>query len=177
VDAATPLGVLLQIVFMIALPASVASVISSYMVYSIAYYGGKPAIERYGRFLDVEWEELKGMEQHFGTEREKYLVAGFRSIPIVPLSLVSGAAGLFRMDWRSYGVWSFVGMMPRNVGLAFLGWYFRDDFLSLAARIDGLSMWVTVTVVATVAGYLMYRAVDRAVKSYVLGINGSGNGE
>lgn len=168
VTASDPFSVFLQIFFLIALPASLASVISSYFVYGITYYGGKPAVERYGRFLDFSWEELQGLERHFGHENEKYYVAGLRAIPVVPLSLISGAAGLFRMNWRVYGVWSFLGMLPRNTGLAALGWYFSDDFLQLAGRVDSLSTIVLVTVVAIVAGYLAYRLVDRKVRDVLL---------
>ncbi len=147
----------LEIFVYIAIPASIASVLSSYFVYSIAYLGGKPVIKKYGRYLDVSWEEVQSIEEHFNHEYEKYYVAAFRSVPIIPLSLVSGAAGLFRMDWKQYGLWSFIGMLPRNFGLALLGWMFKDDFLLLASQIDTLSTAVAVTVAGTVAGFIAYR--------------------
>lgn len=169
VTATDPVAAFLQIVLLISIPASVASVISSYFVYSITYYGGKPAVEKYGKYLDFTWEELEGLEDHFGGEREKYYVAGLRAVPVVPLSLVSGAAGLFRMDWRQYGFWSFVGMMPRNTGLALLGWYFSDSFLALSSRIDSLSTLVLVSLVVLVGGYFLYRYLDRTIRNYLVG--------
>jgi len=84
-------------------------------------------------------------------------VAGFRAVPIVPLSLVSGAAGLFRMDWREYGVWSFIGMMPRNFGLGMIGWYVRDDFINWASQIDQLSTLTAVAIVAIIGLFLLDR--------------------
>ncbi len=151
------LPALFEIFAFVALPASLASVISSYFVYSIAYYGGKPMIENYGRYLDLSWEELQRFEHHFDSGHEKYYVALFRAIPIVPLSLVSGAAGLFRMDWKQYGVWSFIGMLPRNFLLAYIGWTVKDDFLMMAARIDTLSTLVLVLTAGSVVAFLGYR--------------------
>ncbi|MFB6147979.1 MAG: DedA family protein, partial [Candidatus Nanohaloarchaea archaeon] len=81
----TGLEALLFILFMIALPASIASVLSSYFVYGIAYYGGKPVIKEYGRYLDISWEEVQHLEKHFDHEHEKYYVALFRAVPVVPL--------------------------------------------------------------------------------------------
>lgn len=153
----TGLEALFQIFFLIALPASIASVLSSYFVYSIAYFGGKPAIERYGRYLDVSWDEVQHLEHHFDSGREKYYVALFRAIPIVPLSLVSGSAGLFRMDWKEYGVWSFIGMLPRNFGLAVIGWQARDSFIAIASQIDTVSTAVALSVAGTVAAVIGYR--------------------
>lgn len=153
--------------FIIALPASIASVLSSYFVYGIAYFGGEPMIKKYGKYLDVEWEEVQGLERHFGTENEKYLVMIFRAIPIVPLSLVSGAAGLFRMDWKQYGVWSFYGMMPRNFFLAMLGWYFTDSIVAVADSISTLSHVVAVVTVVAVGGYVAYKNAKRLYR-YIL---------
>lgn len=153
--------------FIIALPASIASVVSSYFVYAIAYYGGKPVIQRYGKYLDLEWEEVKQLERHFGGDREKYLVMVFRAIPIVPLSLISGAAGLFQMEWKKYGIWSFYGMLPRNFSLAMLGWYFTDDLIGLAGRISTVSRLVAVTAVVIVGGFILYRKTQQLYK-YIL---------
>ncbi|MFB6208154.1 MAG: DedA family protein [Candidatus Nanohaloarchaea archaeon] len=157
VDAATVPAALLQIILVIVIPASIASVLSSYFVYGIAFYGGKPVIDRWGRYLDISWEEVQELEGHFDSDREKYYVALFRAIPVVPLSLISGSAGLFRMNWKEYGVWSFIGMMPRNFVLAFVGWYVKDDFLTLASRIDTLSTAVLLLVAGSVAAVIFYR--------------------
>jgi membrane protein DedA with SNARE-associated domain len=150
---------IVEIFFKIALPASIASVISSYFVYSLAYFGGKPALEKYGKYFDISWQEAEQIEEKFFGENDKYFVALFRAIPIVPLSLISGSAGLFRMDWKKYGLWSFIGMMPRNFFLALIGWYARD-FLVLANRIDTLSTAVLVAVIGIVGGYILVRKLE-----------------
>lgn len=158
---------MIQIFLLIALPASVASVISSYFVYSIAYFGGEPVVKKYGKYLDIEWDNVQSMRQHFGTDREKHLVAGFRMIPIVPLSLVSGAAGLFQMDWKEYGLWSFIGMVPRNFFLALMGWYFRDDFKFLANQIDSASTAVLVLVVIVVVGWIIVNKTEKLTTDFL----------
>lgn len=158
---------LIQIFFRIAIPASIASVVSSYFVYSIAYIGGEPLVKKYGRWLDIEWRDVENIEEYFGDEREKYYVALFRSVPIVPLSLVSGAAGLFRMDWRQYGIWTFIGMMPRNFLLAFLGWYLSDSFHIVASQIDSASTAVALSIVVIVVGFIAYRKTKELYR-YIL---------
>lgn len=160
IDAATIPAAAFQALFFIALPASIASVVSSYFVYGVAFYGGKPIIKKYGRYLDISWKEVQHLERHFDSGREKYYVALFRAIPIVPLSLISGSAGLFRMNWKQYGVWSFIGMMPRNFSLAMIGWWFKDDAIALASQIDTLSTAVAVIVAGSVAAVIAYRKLN-----------------
>jgi len=154
------LPALIEITFIITLPASIASVISSYFVYGIAFKGGKPILKRYGKYLDISWEEAEKLEEKFAGGNEKYYVALFRAIPIVPLSLISGSAGLFRMDWKQYGIWSFIGMLPRNFVLAFFGWYFADDFIFYANQIDTASTAVLLISAAIVGGFIAYRKLN-----------------
>lgn len=157
IEAATLPDALLKILFLVAIPGSIASVASSYFVYSIAYFGGEPVIKKYGKYLDVSWEEVQQLEKHFDHGNEKYYVAAFRAIPIVPLSLVSGSAGLFQMDWKEYGLWSFIGMLPRNFGLAYIGWTVKDDFMAVASQIDSVSTAVALIIAAGVIGVIGYR--------------------
>lgn len=168
VEATTISAALFQVLFYIAIPASVASVISSYFVYSIAYYGGEPIVRKYGKYMDISWEEVEKFEEHFvDNDNKKYYVALFRAIPIVPLSLISGSAGLFQMNWKNYGVWSFIGMLPRNFGLAYLGWAVKDDFLAIASRIDSVSTAVAIIVVATLVGLILYRKTNELYKRFL----------
>jgi membrane protein DedA with SNARE-associated domain len=161
IRAETLLPALVEIFFRVVIPASVASVISSYFVYGIAYFGGKPVLEKWGKYLDVSWEEAQELEEKFVGGNEKYYVALFRAVPVVPLSLISGSAGLFRVDWKTYGIWSFIGMIPRNFVLAFIGWYARDGFMTIANQIDTLSTAVLVIAAALAAGFIAYRKLEK----------------
>ncbi len=168
VESTSLVPAILEVFFWIALPASIASVVSSYFVYGIAYRGGKPIIKRYGKYIDVSWNEIKGLERHFDSGREGYYVALFRAIPLVPLSLISGSAGLFRMDWKRYGFWSFVGMLPRNFGLAMVGWYAQKGFRDIASRIDKASTAVAVFIVLLVVAVLVYRNTKDLYKRFLI---------
>ena len=164
IQAETVLPALIEILFIIAIPASIASVLSSYFVYAIAYYGGEPVLKKYGKYLDISWEEAEKLEEKFVGKNDKYYVALLRAIPIVPLSLISGSAGLFQMNWKKYGIWSFIGMMPRNFFLALIGWYFADNFIQLANQIDTASTAIIVVVISLVAGYIAYRKLKDLYK-------------
>jgi membrane protein DedA with SNARE-associated domain len=158
---------LLQIIFIITLPASIASVVSSYFVYGIAYRGGRPIIDRYGKYLDVSLDEVDELEENFGSEKEKYYVAIFRAIPIVPLSVISGAAGLFKMDWKQYGLWSFIGMLPRNFVLAAIGWQLKEGYMSIASQLDLIST-ITGIFLLGLLGFAIYYKKMKEIYTWIL---------
>ncbi|MFB6242147.1 MAG: DedA family protein [Candidatus Nanosalina sp.] len=167
VTAETMPAALVQIIFLIVIPASIASVLSSYFVYAIAYYGGKPAIERYGKYLDVEWGEVEQLEEKFVGGNEKYYIALLRAVPIVPLSLVSGASGLFRVDWKTYGIWSFYGMVFRTFSLALLGWFLRDSVIAVAEQISSVSRLVMVLAVILGLGWVLQKNAKRFYMEFI----------
>ncbi len=167
VEASTLPDALVQIILLVVIPASVASVISSYFVYGIAYFGGKPVVQRYGKFLDFSWDEASRLEKKFAGGNEHLYVALFRAIPIVPLSLVSGSAGLFRMDWKQYGLWTFIGMIPRTFFLGLAGWYAKSGFLTIASYIDSASTIVLLVTGGAVGAYLFYRRFGDIYKDLI----------
>ena len=52
---------LLQIV----LPGALASTLGAYIGYAIGYYGGKPMVDRWERFLGFTWRDVEALEKRF----------------------------------------------------------------------------------------------------------------
>jgi uncharacterized membrane protein YdjX (TVP38/TMEM64 family) len=94
-------------------------------------------------------------------------VAIFRAIPIVPLSVISGAAGLFKMDWKQYGIWSFIGMLPRNFVLAVIGWQLKEGYMSIASRLDLLST-ITGILLLGLLGFAIYYKKMKEIYTWLL---------
>lgn len=155
------LGGLIQLIFLIVIPGSIASVIASFFGYSIGYFGGKPAIERYGSYIGVEYSELEELKEHLTSGREHYYIAFFRAVPVVPLSLIDGASGFFGIGWKKYALWSFLGMIVRNFTLGFIGWQMQEGVRFLASSIDTVSSFVFVFSVIALGLWLVERNADR----------------
>jgi len=140
VSTSDPVYAFLQVFVVIALLGSAASVASSYATYGIAFYGGKTGVEKYGKYFGVNWSQIQRFEQYLTNGREHFYIAGLRAIPLMPLSVISGASGFFRVNWKRYGFWSFIGMVPRNLFLGMLAWYLKDDFMSAVTLIGQASV-------------------------------------
>ncbi|MBW2970643.1 VTT domain-containing protein [Candidatus Woesearchaeota archaeon] len=136
-----------KILWEITLPASLAALIGNYLLYAIGYFGGKPLIERFSKLLGFEWDDIKKIKKKFGTKkRQGVSIFIMRTLPIMPLSLVSGAAGVFKIDWKRYGIFSFLGLLPRNFLLAFVGWKLSSAYMAIANHIDNLESLITYTI-------------------------------
>ena len=160
VSTGDPIQALIQIFFIVAVLGSAGMVLSSYATFGIAYYGGKPGIQRFGKYLGVNWRQIEAFEDHLTSGREYQYVALFRAIPLIPLSFISASSGFFRLDWKKYGIWSFIGMLPRNMLLGTIGWYLADDFTEAATLIGKVSTVVAVIMVIVLGSYFFFRRED-----------------
>jgi membrane protein DedA with SNARE-associated domain len=96
------------IFFKIVLPGAIASTLGAYFPYGITYWGGKPAIDRYARFLGFNWNDVLEMDKRMAG-RVNLMVFLLRALPIIPLSLISGVAGVLRLPAFQFGIWTFLG--------------------------------------------------------------------
>lgn len=147
---------LIKIFFLITIPASIASLVGSYFVYGIAYFGGEPVIKRFKALLGVEWRDILRLRKRLRL-RQNVLIAFLRALPIMPLSLVSAAAGVLKMEWKAYGFFTFLGTIPRCFILAFLGWQFNTVYVQIAQRIEGAENLLTYLIILLVIVYVVLK--------------------
>ena len=140
-------GALLPILAKIVLPGATASTLGAYFAYGIAYWGGKPLIDRFERFLGFHWEDILEMEKRVAG-KVGLAIFTLRALPIVPLSLISAAAGVWRLPIATFSIWTFAGSLPRCLILGYLGYLTRDTYEGLAGRINAAESAISVAIVA-----------------------------
>lgn len=99
---------------------SLGSTLGSAVGYFIGRYGGRPFIDAYGKYFFITREKLLEAERWV----QKYgnvTVFLSRLIPFVPFKVFSVSAGILRMSFPPFLLYTFLGMLPRSLILASLG--------------------------------------------------------
>ncbi|UPT75507.1 MAG: VTT domain-containing protein [Elusimicrobiota bacterium] len=148
-------GALVPILTRIVLPGAVASTLGAYFAFGIAYWGGKPMIDRWGRFLGFDWDDILAMEARL-KGRVPTMIFLLRAAPIVPLSLISAAAGVLRLPLGQFTLWTFLGSIPRCLLLGYLGYLTRDTYEGLAKQINTAESLISAAIVASVLGAVLW---------------------
>lgn len=147
---------LLPIVLQIVLPGSVASTLGAYIGYGIGYFGGKPMVDRWERFLGFGWNDVAAMERRFQSGRINTSIFFLRALPIFPLSVISAAAGLLRLPLRQFSLWTFYGTIPRCLFLGYLGWGLGETYQGIAKGIDKAEGIVSGILIAAIIGAILW---------------------
>jgi len=106
----------------VGIPASIGVTIGSLPYYALGYYGGKPAIERWGKWLGVSWKSIEDLEKKLTkTWWDDFIFTGLRALPILPSVVLSVGPGVFRLPMRTYLIGSFLGTFIRATLMGFVG--------------------------------------------------------
>lgn len=139
-------GVLPPLLAKVILPGALASTLGAFFAFALGYFGGKPLIDRYQRFLGFNWDDVLRFEQRL-VKQAWLMIFLLRALPIVPLSLVSAAAGGLRLPWLGFTLATLAGSIPRCLILGYLGYFTRDSYEGLAGRMNRAESFVSAGIV------------------------------
>ncbi len=147
---------LMPILLLIVLPGSVASTLGAYIGYWIGYLGGKPLVDRWKVFLGFGWEDVEILEHRFRSGQVNASIFFLRALPIFPLSVISAAAGLFRLPLKQFSLWTFYGTIPRCLFLGYLGWWMGETYHRIAYGIDWAETVVSILIILAVLAVMLW---------------------
>ena len=93
--------------------------VGSLVAYEIGCYGGRPLVERYGRWILMGRRELDWADHFFA--RWGYLAVFIARLLPVVRTFIALPAGIARMPRLRFHVYTFLGSWPWCFGLAWLG--------------------------------------------------------
>lgn len=121
----------------VSLAGALGNLIGSLLAYAVGIFGGRPFIESYGRYLLIRRADLDLADRWF----ERYgelTVFSSRLLPVVR-TFISLPAGIARMDLLRFILYTFLGALPWNFALAYVGFKFGEHWSDVSRYLHPLS--------------------------------------
>jgi len=96
-----------------------ANLTGSLLVYFISLKGGRPLLEKYGRYILIGKQDLDKADKWFAKYGEATVFFS-RLFPLIRTA-ISFPAGVAKMNFKKFVVFSFLGSLVWNIVLVFLG--------------------------------------------------------
>jgi membrane protein DedA with SNARE-associated domain len=93
--------------------------LGSVLAYEIGYFGGRPLVERYGRYIFLSHRELNIADRFF-ERRGSLAVLIARLLPVIR-TFIALPAGIARMPRLKFHIYTFIGSWPWCFMLAYIG--------------------------------------------------------
>lgn len=114
VENSINLAMLAKLLAFVAAPIGIGGAIGVLPLYALSYFGGKPLIEKYHKYLHFNWSDVEKVSQKFqGRWYDEVIFLMLRTVPVLPSFPVTIAAGILRMRFMPYFVLTSVGFILR----------------------------------------------------------------
>lgn len=127
----------------------------SVISYYIGLKGGRPLIERYGRYIFIKTDHMDTAEKWFGKYGDKAVFFS-RMLPIVR-TFISLPAGIGRYDFRKLVAFSFIGSLPWTFLLAYVGFSLGPYWENIIGFFNGLDIAVVAAIILLALYFLFLK--------------------
>ncbi len=139
----------------VSVPYSIGAVIGTSLVFLVAYYGGRPLIDKFGKYIGISWKLIEKVKADFQkTITDELFVLIAVTIPVVPVSLISAFCGAFRFKPAKFYPVMFLALLIRATILGFVGYQMGEAFTGLAHGLDKIESLLTVIGAILILGFL-----------------------
>src|SRR6476660_763208 len=135
--------------------ATIGNTIGSLIAYAIGAYGGRPFLERYGRYLLIRQHEIELADRFF--QRYGAATAFFSRLLPVVRTFISFPAGVARMPLRTFIIFSTAGAFLWSMVLAYAGTVLGAHWTDIRHALQPFDLAIAIAFVLLVAALVWLR--------------------
>ena len=141
--------------WIVAIVATIGNTLGSLIAYAIGAYGGRPFLERYGRYLLIRPHEIEAADRFFQKYGAATVFIG-RLLPIVR-TFISFPAGVARMPLVPFIVYSTLGAFVWSILLVFAGVQLGAHWVDIRHALQPFDLAIAVAVVVAIVLFVWWR--------------------
>jgi membrane protein DedA with SNARE-associated domain len=149
--------------FWVGLAGAFGCVVGSVPAYYLGLYGGRPLIEKYGKYVLISHHDLDIADRWFERWGD-WAIFFSRLLPVVR-TFISFPAGVAKMNVPRFIVYTFVGSFPWCLGLAYIGMKLGENWDTLGVYFHKFDIFIGI-VAAAGAGYYVWHHLKTKNKKF-----------
>jgi membrane protein DedA with SNARE-associated domain len=147
--------------WLVGFAGAIGCVLGSIASYYIGYYGGRPLIERYGKYILISHHDLDLVDRWFKKNGDITVFVG-RLLPIIR-TFISFPAGIARMNIIRFVLYSFLGSLPWSLALAYIGKKLGDNWETIRKYFHGFD-WIILGLIIILIVWWVWRHLSQSKK-------------
>lgn len=136
--------------------STLGSITGSTLSYLMGFYGGKPFVKKFGKYFLLNLHHLEMTERFFSKYGDRTIFIS-RFIPVVR-HLISIPAGIGRMNYIRFSIYTILGAGIWNTFLAYLGFLLKSQWWIVRKYSELIDIFVILVILIGIA-VLIHRYV------------------
>jgi membrane protein DedA with SNARE-associated domain len=138
--------------WLVSVAGAVGCVVGSVVAYYVGAWGGRPLVERYGRYVLISPHDLELADRFFARWGDAAVFVA-RLLPVVR-TFIAFPAGVARMRMVPFLVYTLVGSFIWSLGLAWVGMVLGDNWASIKVYFHRFDVVIAVLLVTGMAWWI-----------------------
>jgi len=147
---------------LVLIASTLGSITGSLLFYYVGKTGGHTLIEKYGKYVLVDKQDIAKTEEWF-KKRGELTIFLARLVPVVR-HLISLVAGIGKMDVKKFSLYTIIGAGLSNGILTYLGFILGQHWNELSQYLENLDVVIVIILIAGCL-YVAYRHLKRRKKN------------
>jgi membrane protein DedA with SNARE-associated domain len=140
---------------LVALVGTAGNLVGSWIAWGVGYRGGRPLIERWGRYILLREHELDRAEVWFDRHGQVAVLVS-RLLPVVR-TFISLPAGIAEMRFVRFSVYTVLGCLPWTFALTAIGYALGSQWDTVERYLRPVSYLVAAVCVLAVGWWFYHR--------------------
>lgn len=124
----------------------------SLLAYWIGWRGGRPLIEKYGKYILISKHDLD-LADHWFTKYGNLTTFVGRLLPIIR-TYISFPAGISKMNIVKFSIYTFFGALPWCIALTYAGVRMGENWELIRAKMHNFDTAILVLLILLIAWYI-----------------------
>lgn len=137
---------------LVALAGSVGCVLGSVVAYGAGAWGGRPLVEKYGKYVLISHHDLALADRWFARHGDITVFVG-RLLPVIR-TFIAFPAGVARMPLWRFNLYTFIGSYLWCLGLAWVGMKLGEHWNTLGVYFHRFDAVIGLIILAAVIWYV-----------------------
>jgi membrane protein DedA with SNARE-associated domain len=127
-------------------------VVGSTVAYAVGRYGGRQFIWKYGKYILISHHDMEIADRWFDRHGQ-FAIFFSRLLPVVR-TFISLPAGIAKMRFGMFVLWTFVGSLPWCYALAYVGYKMGDNWDTLGVYFHRFDAVIGVIIIAGIVWWV-----------------------
>ncbi|MFA5249377.1 MAG: DedA family protein [Candidatus Paceibacterota bacterium] len=138
---------------------TIGNLVGSVLAYAAGYYGGRPFIEKYGKYIFLSSRDLAVADKWFVKYGSSSIFFS-RLLPVIR-TFISLPAGIARMPFGKFCFYTAAGSLPFSMLLTWAGIELGQNWADIKVYLRGLDWLIIISVIAAGCIWIFFKIKNK----------------